>query len=219
MLKSHLGYTVVHPMSSHWYTWFLPKRPIFLRRDVDADGTIYALITLGNPLLWWSSTAAVVAAAHAVTAAGPRIVWQQIQDGLRPYTFGIPWFGSAGDRPNATAGSEDAAQSEAQRPQGAPIPLPERAGLLFWVLAAWAAPVLFWIPSLRDSYIYHYMPSYAFALVLLAGFLERFYRRNRLLALAALLVVFEVTIFYAPLWGELPISQGALNARLFRFWR
>jgi hypothetical protein len=26
-------------------------------------------------------------------------------------------------------------------------------------------------------------------------------------------------VFYAPLWSELPISENALNARLFPIWR
>lgn len=195
MVKSHLSYTVVHAFSSKWYTWFLPKKPIYLRRDVDADGSITVLLTLGNPLLWWGSTAAVVASALAVVTAGPRRLWELLQEG---------------------------ASSLMGPPEGAPVPenLSPRAGALFWLVAAWAGPVLFWLPSLRDSYIYHYLPSYTFALVLLAGFAERFHRSRPLLGLAALLIVFEVSIFYAPLWGEMPLSRTAIHARLpFHYWR
>jgi dolichyl-phosphate-mannose--protein O-mannosyl transferase len=76
----------------------------------------------------------------------------------------------------------------------------------------------FGFPSLRDSFVYHYMPSYAFALILLAGFADRFYQRHRLPALISLLVVAEVLLFYAPLWGELAIAANALNARLLGLW-
>ncbi len=186
MVHRHLSYTVVHPFSSHWYTWFLPLRPFFLRRDVDPDGSIRALMTLGNPLLWWAGTIAVMAACVVVIRVGPRQVWREI---------------SGGSAPGAT-------------PASAPT------GALFWLVAAWAAPIIFWIPSLRDSYLYHYLPSYAFALALLAGFADRLYERHRLLVLIAMVVVVEVTIFYAPLAGELPIGADALNARLFfKFWR
>jgi dolichyl-phosphate-mannose-protein mannosyltransferase len=187
MVRSHLSYTVVHPMSSHWYTWFLPVRPIFLRHDVEIDGSVRALLALGNPLLWWSSTAAVVAAAAALF----RQRSQRLRESIRlPIASPTP----------STKG-------------------PINPGALLWLLAAWAGPVVFWIPSLRDAYLYHDLPSYAFALVLLAGLIERVYRARRLLALCFVLLVAETTIVYAPLSAELPISRGALDARLFEFWR
>ncbi len=64
------------------------------------------------------------------------------------------------------------------------------------------------------------MPSYTFALVLLAGFVDRCYTRRQLALFVAVVLVAEISIFYAPLWGELPISKEALDARLFfPFWR
>jgi len=181
-IGKHLSYTVVHAYSSRWYTWFLPLRPIPLRRDVDPDGSIRALIALGNPLLWWSSSAAVIAAAAMAIRNGLRPLWREIVGGT-----GLARGSSA---------------------------------TLFWMLAAWAAPLAFWIPSLRDAYLYHYLPSYAFALALLAGFVSQLYERHRLAALIAIAFALEVTIFYAPISGELPITLDALNARLlFKFWQ
>lgn len=187
MMQHHLSYTEVHPMSSHWYTWFLPTRPIFLRHDADVSGTLRVLLTLGNPLLWWGSSAAVVATIVTLARTGPKELWHQVRS--LPSSFDEP-----------------------------PVVVP-RHGLMLLALAAWAAPVAFWIPSLRDSYIYHYMPSYAFALVLLAGVADRLYARHRFEVLLAVLVVALVTVFYAPLWAELPLSQEALNVRLlFKSW-
>ncbi len=182
-IGKHLSYTVVHAYSSRWYTWFLPLRPIPLRRDVDPDGSIRALIGLGNPLLWWSSTAAVIAAAAIAIRTGPRRLWGEIVHATDPALRG-------------------------------------QSATLFWMLAAWGAPLAFWVPSLRDAYLYHYLPSYAFALALLAGFVSHVYERHRFAALIAIAVVAEVTIFYAPISGELPIALDALNARLFfKFWQ
>jgi dolichyl-phosphate-mannose--protein O-mannosyl transferase len=184
-------------MSSKWYTWFLPTRPIFLRRDVDIDGSIRALVTLGNPLLWWGSSVAVLVAAAVVVRTGPRRLWQQIADRL-----------STPKPPPADASA------------GVPSPLDQRAGAFFCVLVAWAGPIVFWIPSLRDSYIYHFMPSYAFGLVLLAGMADRLYQRFRVQTLAAVLMVAVVTFFYAPIWSELPLTESALHARvIFPGWR
>jgi dolichyl-phosphate-mannose--protein O-mannosyl transferase len=181
MIRHHLSYTVVHPLSSRWYTWFLPLRPIYLRRDVDVDGSIRALLTLGNPLLWWGATAAVLAALVILARGAQRRSWRGAEDLSAP-------------RAHLTA--------------------------MFWLVAAWVAPVAFWIPSLRDSYVYHYLPAYAFALVLLAGFVDRTYARSRLLGLTSLALVAQVAVFFSPLWGEWPIALEALNARLFfPFWR
>lgn len=204
LIHQHLSYTVVHPLSSHWYTWFLPLRPIFLRRDVDpVNGSIEALMALGNPLLWWASTLAVVAGVAVLARAGWRAVWAQLRAAGGPAADGAP-------APEAT-GETELDHVLAVRP---------RAGQIFGVLLAWAGPLAFWVPSLRDAYIYHYLPSYTFALVLLAGFVDRFYERRQLAVFIAVVLVAEVSIFYAPLWGELPISKEALDVRLFfPFWR
>jgi dolichyl-phosphate-mannose--protein O-mannosyl transferase len=178
MFLHHLSYTVVHPASSRWYTWFLPLRPIFLRHDVDVDGSMRVLLTLGHPLLWWASSAAVVVAAAGLLRVGPRQLLREVL--------------SSSDR-----GSN-----------GSP-----RA--IFWVLAAWAGSVVFWMPSLRDSYLYHYFPAYAFGLVLLSGLAARLYERRRVITLIGIVVVAEVAVFYSPVWGELPIEPEPLNARLF----
>lgn len=203
LIHQHLAYTVVHPMSSHWYTWFLPVRPIFLRRDVDpVTGSIEALMALGNPLLWWASTLAVAGGLAVLARAGWRKVWDQLRS---------PETAQTASEPPADVATTDLDHVLAVR---------QRAGLIFGVLLAWAGPLAFWVPSLRDAYIYHYLPSYTFALVLLAGFVDRFYARRQLVMLIAVVLVAEVSIFYAPIWGELPISKEALDARLFfPFWR
>jgi dolichyl-phosphate-mannose-protein mannosyltransferase len=202
LVHQHLAYTVVHPFSSHWFTWFLPLRPFFLRRDVDpVTGDIEALITLGNPLLWWASTLAVVAAAVALARAGWPRVWAQLR----------------GDAPSPASLS-----SAARSPSGVadPLAVQDRAGVLFAVLLAWAGPLAFWVPSLRDAYLYHYLPSYTFALVFLAGFLDRIYAHRPRATFVAIVVIAEVSIFYAPVWAEMPLSLSALHARLFfPFWR
>jgi len=278
LIHQHLSYTVVHPMSSHWYTWFLPVRPIFLRRDVDpVTGAIEALMALGNPLLWWASTLAVAGGLAVLARAEWRKVWAQLERGApaaaespverapaaamasepmaAPATLatGEPLPGGAAGEAMAPAlatgqplsgsrASEAMAPAPAVLATGEPLSgtaaaalatparpatdldyvlaVPERASLIFGVLLAWAGPLAFWVPSLRDAYIYHYLPSYTFALVLLAGFVDRFYTRRQLAMFIAVVVVAVVSIFYAPIWGELPISKEALDARLFfPFWR
>ena len=100
------------------------------------------------------------------------------------------------------------------------LAVPDRAGVMFGVLLAWAGPLAFWVPSLRDAYLYHYLPSYTFALVFLAGYLDRVYARRPRATFVAIVLIAEVSIFYAPVWAEMPLSLSALDARLFfPFWR
>jgi len=207
LINHHLSYTVVHPFSSHWYTWFVPIRPILLRRDVDADQTARALLALGNPLLWWGSTAAVIGGLVVLARVGPRRLWEMVQRHGSAEAKGAVVPPPAG---TTTAGlpSRDGV-----------LAVQDRAAWFVGILLGWAGPLAFWVPSLRDAYIYHYFPSYTFALILLAGFVNRFYDRRRLLTLVAILVVVEVSMFYAPVWGELPLSEAALHVRLFPFWR
>jgi dolichyl-phosphate-mannose-protein mannosyltransferase len=197
MLASHLTHTYVNPSSSHWYTWFVPLKPIFLRRDMGPDGSVRVLLTLGNPLLWWAALAAVVGAAAVVARVGARRLWGALTKADAETDPRAPWWRSW---PQA----ED--RERLARP-------------LFWLLAAWAGPIAFWVPSLRDSYLYHYFPSYGFALPLLAGFVDRLYARRPLLMLAAILIVVEISVFYAPLWGELLLFDTGLRARLLPGWR
>lgn len=82
------------------------------------------------------------------------------------------------------------------------------------------AMLLPWIIGKRDSYIYHYLPSYAFLLVLLAGWIARAYRKARVTILVYVGVVTLVFAFYAPVWGQQAITEAAYKQRLFfETWR
>lgn len=228
MLSSHLGYTKVHPFSSKWYTWFLPTKPIFIRRESDVDGSVVALLALGNPLLWWGAILAVIEFARVALEGGLGPLWSAVT--------GTPASAAAAAREEAEVaqgdeeladdgeGDESRDDGSAGGGPGASLSDPratsarERAGI-FWLIACYAGPIVFWIPSLRDAYIYHYFPAYAFALPLLAGGLTKFYEKMPLRVLTGIGAVFLVSVVYAPFWAELPITQEALFARLPAGWR
>lgn len=77
---------------------------------------------------------------------------------------------------------------------------------------AFGAP---WVLSHRDSYIYHFLPSYALMLVLLAGFVRRHAERMASTVVAFFATVTLVAGFYGPVWCYLPLSEAAFSARLF----
>ena len=45
----------------------------------------------------------------------------------------------------------------------------EHGRAIWMLLLLWALPLTPWILTRRDSYAYHYLPSYGFGLLLLAG--------------------------------------------------
>jgi dolichyl-phosphate-mannose--protein O-mannosyl transferase len=84
-----------------------------------------------------------------------------------------------------------------------------------WLVVAHLSSMAPWVLTHRDSYIYHYLPSYAFGLVILAGWAASYYRkpktRRLVLGLAAVAVV--VSGFYVPVWAQLPMTTFAFEAR------
>ena len=177
-LARHIGATArAHPMTSRWYTWFLPSLPVTFGVWSTQDGMVRVLTMLGNPLLWWGSTLAILASAGIAV----RYAWR------RSEAIG-PVFSTSAMR---------------------------SWGLL---VVLWIAPLLPWIASSRDSYAYHYMPTYAVGLIALAGLASRAYAWKPRVTLAAVCVVVVVSAYYAPVWGELPIGYSALDRRLF-LWR
>jgi len=90
-----------------------------------------------------------------------------------------------------------------------------------WVLAMlWLLPVVPWIVSKRDSYMYHYLPAYVFGVTLVGGTIARLYAKWRFVGLLTLLVLSEISVYYAPVWAERPISRAGFERRLFvESWR
>lgn len=73
----HLNAT--HPYASKWWSWPFLIRPIwFYYKDI--QGQITGVDAIGNPLLWWSSTLAVVYSIMILTYS--IVVWRRPQDQL-----------------------------------------------------------------------------------------------------------------------------------------
>jgi dolichyl-phosphate-mannose--protein O-mannosyl transferase len=176
LLAQHVGaHSFTHPLTSHWYTWFWPKRPITIRYDLVGVDSVRASTTLGNLLLWWSAAVALLGGLGA-TVGTLRLVAKR---------------GPRARRPGRSAGA---------------------ATFLFVFALAMLLP---WMIGTRDSYIYHYLPSYAVLLVLVGGLASRVYRRRRAVALTFVAAVTLVSVFYAPAWGQLELTRAAFDARLF----
>lgn len=99
-----------------------------------------------------------------------------------------------------------------------PLPEPVRTHAL--VLFVAVALLVQWIFSNRESYIWHYMASYSLGLMLLAHLCATHADRQPRAVGALLLGLMAVSVFYAPVWTNTPISRVGAGLRLFMpLWR
>jgi dolichyl-phosphate-mannose--protein O-mannosyl transferase len=77
-----------------------------------------------------------------------------------------------------------------------------------------------WVLSHRDSYLYHFLPSYLALVLVLSGAVTELRARRPAWALTWLVVVVTVAALYEPLWCFSPMSPESVDWRLFwRGWR
>lgn len=86
---------VPHLWGSPWWSWPVMLRPILYKYLVDADAQLRVVLAIGNPLVWWSSTLAVLA---GLLALARRAITRRFSadDPLVPIVLGyvvllLPW--------------------------------------------------------------------------------------------------------------------------------
>lgn len=85
----------------------------------------------------------------------------------------------------------------------------------------WLVLILPWTVG-RGGYTfyYHYLPSYGFGLVLLAGLVELLERRSPRIVAGFVVIALAMAAWFAPVWAEIPIRERSANRRLlFQLWR
>lgn len=194
LLKHHAGFTTwENPADSRWYTWPFLKRPIILHRAELPHGYVRVTSTVGNPLLWFATTAMWVLVMYE-TARDLLARFRRARTDERP--------GHGLQSPPTSGFAAAATAAEIQK---------TRAFLLLLAVVL----ILQWILTDRESYIWHYMGSYTLGLVLLADRFTALWRRDGLKATLLLLVVGAVSAFYAPVWTNGCLHRGSYMIRAF----
>jgi dolichyl-phosphate-mannose-protein mannosyltransferase len=203
----------VHRYCSNWLSWLVMARPVayyykltdrgaplpgdYAPPPITADPVIYDVHAMGNPLLWWFSTVAMVLVVLALVWAGLTYV---LADGR-----GL-WAGWSG------------AEQGGRWLRGVAFPPVERAMLLFLVVG-YGANLLPWIPVKRCTFLYHYMGAGVFALLALAWVLDRCWRSSeagwRRLGLVGLVLVAITFLFWLPIYLGLPLSPNQFRLRMW----
>lgn len=185
LVRQHAGANQRVHPSSSYWYTWFLPTEPITLRYLRADGDRVRGLTTLGNPLLWWGA---LVALFAALARGARAVWAGLRAGR-----------AAGTAPVTAAATPAAAEA--------------RAGL--WLFLCWLLPMVPWMISSRDSYVYHYLPSYGFALVALAGAVEQVYRRRHLAGLALVAAVVLVAAFYAPVAGQLEITHLGWRQRLF----
>jgi dolichyl-phosphate-mannose--protein O-mannosyl transferase len=85
---------------------------------------------------------------------------------------------------------------------------------------SWVSMMLLWFTGRITSYWYHYLTPWAFAILLVAGIVARLDQRFPKEVLTFVALMLAVSVYFAPIWAELPIStSGAYYRLLAPRWR
>jgi dolichyl-phosphate-mannose--protein O-mannosyl transferase len=79
--------------------------------------------------------------------------------------------------------------------------------------------LLQWYFTNRESYIWHYLVSYYFGVLLLVGWLTSKLDERPWPVVAFIGVVAVVSVFYAPAWSNAPMTEAAFQMRFFPWQR
>lgn len=195
-----------HPYCSPWFTWPLMLRPIAYFYQVLSSETVVAIQAMGNPMLWWLSTAAVLVLS---------LIW-----------FGGRWpsWGIAPSNPQLSPESFLESTPHPASLEPSPVqPWPGEASfrasfvvesfLVLNYLAQW----LPWLLVSRCTFLYHALGMVAFSAMALAwlmsGWLGHHHRSHRMMAWAMLGLIALGFLFWLPLFLGWPLSPDALQRR------
>jgi dolichyl-phosphate-mannose--protein O-mannosyl transferase len=190
----------VHPYCSTWYSWLMMWRPVayFYRitgrgeplpteqvlPSTTPDQVIYDVHAIGNPILWWLSTLAIV----LVLGLSVRLMIQHVRRAL-----------SASQR---LRGDTIAARWR--------LSLAEQWLLLF-LTVNYLANLLPWVRVTRCIFIYHYMGALVFASLALAWLIDRWLHSDRpflrYLGIATCLGIGMAFLYWMPIYLGLPITS------------
>jgi dolichyl-phosphate-mannose-protein mannosyltransferase len=204
-IHHRVGGMSVHQYCSAWYTWPIMWRPVaYFYKTAHADGepapivgpplpqeagqVIYDVHAMGNPILWWLASAAVL-----------------VLIGLLVERLYL-WISARSLR------SQQAVSPTLNLPQSTPY-----SSIALYLVVNWAANWVPWIGVTRCVFIYHYMESLVFSFLAIALLVDRWLqapqRWHRAASVTAIFLILLGFIFWLPLYLGLPLSPAELMIR------
>ena len=212
----------VHPYCSIWFSWLVMLRPVAYFYQITDRGAplptgksnlvpapdriIYDVHAMGNPILWWLSTAAIILVLVVLVQQG--IHWFTANRG--PTQIAPEW--SATEEFLAT-GQRDSEWSVT----------PTEQWLALFLAINYGANLLPWVRVTRCIFLYHYMGAAIFATMAIAWFVDRWLSsrdsRLRVMGIATVMAIGLAFLFWLPIYLGLPLSPIEFQLRMwFRSW-
>lgn len=194
----------VHPYCSSWYTWPLVIRPVVYLFEKSATSSkaaalpalppgikdvSYAVYGMGNPVLWWLSSLAIVLLIGLLL----KRVWL--------------WLETASNQGNYQINYYDY------------FPQSKELWLVAYVVINWSAHFLPWIKVTRCTFIYLYMSAAVFAFLGLAWLVDRWLQsyqpRLRIMGVTVIFLVLAAFVFCLPIFLGLPLTLPQYQLRIW----
>jgi dolichyl-phosphate-mannose--protein O-mannosyl transferase len=203
----------VHPYCSLWFTWPLMLRPIayFYKTAQSfqvpvpvigpplpnsAGQAIYDVHAMGNPILWWFSSAAIAILIGLLLLQ----TWRWITTAREP-------------DPVTSANATNSTRRDGRRGTG----LTPYGWIALYLVLNWVANLLPWIEITRCAFLYHYMESLVFSILALALFIDRWIRSPKsgykVMGFALIGLILAGFVFWMPIYLGLPLSPEAIQMR------
>lgn len=174
----HTGLKATHSFSSPWWSWPLLLRPVWYWVEYK-PGTLANIYAFGNPFIWWTGVAALVYVTGDMLLKMARsfliLLSQKLKFAARLKNIGGPGF----------------------------IFNKETFSVLF-VLSGYYIFILPWAMSPRIMFLYHYLPSLAFLILLMGYVLSKV--RNKAVVVAYLILATITFAYFFPRNTGLPVS-------------
>ena len=231
------GLGMDHYFYSPWYEWPIIKKPMwYFSTGFAPEGTGRTILSFGNPAVWWTGGAAMIALLlllcrrvfFAVGLIAPRAP-RNVSDPERPAAGEAGDLGALPERPAEGFGAllkRLAAGFNALRerltgvftaapPADDPVPA--------LIIISFLAQYLPWVLVSRGTYIYHYFPSVPFIILALVFFIcrleDRRRRAGRVVLAFCLLAALVLFIAFFPYISGVTASKAWLDSmKWFQGW-
>ncbi|MBD2121751.1 dolichyl-phosphate-mannose--protein mannosyltransferase [Trichocoleus sp. FACHB-262] len=207
----------VHPYCSDWHSWFFMQRPIVYLYETAqttsdivpakpplpqaAVKVVYDIHAMGNPLLWWLSTAGILL-----------VMWML---GTRFYN----WVKQADtiDAPSNRPSDQAIATPPLTRSTPGSITGSMDLWIGVYIVVNYWANVIPWMRVSRCTFLYHYMGASVFSLLAIAWLIDRWLHSRqywfRVAGATAIFLIILAFIFWLPLYLGLPLSPSDWQLR------
>jgi dolichyl-phosphate-mannose--protein O-mannosyl transferase len=228
----------IHPYCSPWWTWIIMLRPVVYLYETartvaevvpvnppppyEEAKVVYDVHAIGNPVLWWASSIAILLVVwqlgqrlYRQVLPQPREVGTENATAVYPSTEALllaPQTISATDRHRVDQSIESRGNWQ----------LTPSTWAIVYILTNYGANLLPWVRVTRCSFLYHYMGAGIFATLALAWCCDRWLQRDhasRINTLSLLGLIILAFLFWLPIYLGLPLSsEGVQIRRLLPTW-